>query len=114
MINVLQKKCFRIINFAAFNSHTNSLFYKDKILKFEDIIKLEQMKIIFEYKTNCLPSDLISLFLENKDINCHATRNVSKGGIFIPQIRTKTFGNKSLKYSEAVLWNEHLKVDDTL
>ena len=114
IINILQKKCLRIINFAAFNSHTNGLFYRDKILKFEDVIKLEQMKIIFEFKTKCLPSDLSHLFHENKDINCHATRNVSKGGFFIPQIRTKTFGKKSLKYSAPVLWNEHLKTEDRL
>ena len=84
------------------------------IVVVEDVIKLEQMKIIFEFKTKSLPSDLSHLFHENKDINCHATRNVSKGGFFIPQIRTKTFGKKSLKYSASVLWNEHLKTEDRL
>ena len=79
-INILQKKCLRIINFSAFNSHTNILFCSDKILKFEDIIKLEQMKIIFEFKTNCLPIDLTNLFHENKDITSQVTCNVSKGG----------------------------------
>ena len=113
-MNTLQKKCLRIINFASFNSHTNNLFYKDNILKCEDIIKLEQMKIIFHCKINCLPSDLTNLFQENKVINCHVTQNVSTGGIFIPLICTNTFGKNSLKYSAAVLWNEHLKIDDRL
>ena len=41
----------RIINFAPFNSHTNNLFKSDKILKFEDVIKFEQLKIIYEFKS---------------------------------------------------------------
>ena len=41
IINILQKNCLRIINFAAYNNHTNTLFYSYKLLKFEDIIKLE-------------------------------------------------------------------------
>ena len=114
IINMLQTECLRIIKFAAYNSHTNTLFYSDKILKFEDIIKLEKMKIIFEYKINCLPLDLTNLFHENKDINSQVTCNVSKGGMFIPQIHTKTFGKNSLKYSAAVLWNDHLKVDERI
>ena len=34
--------------------------------------------------------------------------------MFIPQIHTKTFGKNSLKYSAAVLWNDHLKVDERI
>ena len=111
IIKVLQKKCMRIINFAPFNSHTNNLFKSDKILKFDDVIKFEQLKIIYEFKSNSLPNDLSNLFIENKDINCHFTRNVANEGIYIPQIQTKSFGTNSLKYSAAVLWNNHLKND---
>ena len=107
-IIILQKKCLRIIDFAPYNIQSNILFRNDKLLKFQDIIKLEQMKIIFEFKSNSLPPDLNNLFQENKEINCHFTRNVTKEGLFIPQIRTKTYGSKSLKYSAAVLWNNHL------
>ena len=59
-------------------------FHPLTILKFEDIIRLEQMKIIFEFKIYCLPIDLTNLFHENKDISSQVTRNVSKGGIFFP------------------------------
>ena len=38
-------------------------------------------------------------------------RNVANEGIYIPQIQTKSFGTNSLKYSAAVLWNNHLKND---
>ena len=33
MINVLQKKCLRIITFSNFRAHTNDLFMKVKIVK---------------------------------------------------------------------------------
>ena len=72
------------------------------------------MKIIYEFKSNFLPKDLNNLFIENKDVNCHFTRNVAKEGLYIPQILTKTFGTNSLKYSAAVLWNNHLKIDDKI
>ena len=72
------------------------------------------MKIIFEFKINCLPTDLTNLFHENKDISSQVTHNVSKGGMFVPQIHTKSFGSNSLKYSAAVLWNNHLKIDEKI
>ena len=39
-IEVLQKKCLRIITFADFNSHTNPLSMNLKLLKVKDLIKL--------------------------------------------------------------------------
>ena len=111
IIKVLKKKCMRIINFAPFNSHTYNLFESDKILKFEDVIKFEQLEIIYEFKSNSFPKDLSNLFIENTDINYHFMRNVANEGIYIPQIQTKSFGTNSLKYSAAILWNNHLKND---
>ena len=46
-ITILQKKCMRIINFAPFNSHTNNMFLDNKLLKCDDLIKVEQLKLIF-------------------------------------------------------------------
>ena len=56
------------------------------------------MKLVFEFKTSYLPLDLNNLFEENKEINCHLTRNVVKEGLYIPQIRTKSYGSKSLRW----------------
>ena len=41
-IEIIQKKCVRIITFSDFNSHTNPLFIQLKILKLRDVIKLQQ------------------------------------------------------------------------
>ena len=48
-IEVLQKKCLRIITFSDFNSHTNPLFMILKLLKVKDLTKLHQLKLVFEF-----------------------------------------------------------------
>ena len=45
------------------------MMMSDKLQKFQDIIKLQQMKLLFEFKTNALLLDLNNLFQENKEIN---------------------------------------------
>ena len=80
-ITILQKKCMRIIHFAPFNSQTNHMFFDNKLLKFDDIICVEQLKLVFDFKNKNLPIELLDLFKLNSDINSHITRNVS---IFIP------------------------------
>ena len=107
-ITVLQKKCIRIMNFAPFNSHTNDLFADNNILKFKDIIQMEQIKLVYEYKNNNLPIELNNLFKLNSDVHSHFTRNVANEGLHIPQIFTTIFGEKSLKYSAAVNWNRFI------
>ena len=84
------------------------MFLDNKRLN-DDIIKVEQLKLVFDFKDKNLPIDLLDLFKLNSDINSHIPRNVSKGGIFIPQIKTTNFGLKILRYSAAVLWNNFIK-----
>ena len=114
IITVLQKKCIRIINFAPFNSHTNELFDKNQLLKLEDIIKCEQLKLVFDFKNKKLPNDLQNLFQLNSDIHTHTTRNVKKEGLHVPQINTNTYGNKSIRYAAPVLWNALLKTNSEI
>ena len=66
-ITILQKKCMRIINFAPFNSHTNNMFLDNKLLNFDDISKVEQLKLVFDFKNKNLPIDLLDLFKLNSD-----------------------------------------------
>ena len=109
-INILQKKCLRIINFKPFNSHTNSLFVLNKIIKLKDMINMEQINLAFQFKHNLLPIDLMSLF--NSNINIYNTRNMKNGGIIAPRINTKSFGEKSIRYSVPLSWNNFIKSND--
>ena len=67
---------------------------------------------LFESKNKNLPIELLHMFKLDSDINSHITRNVSKGGIFIPQVKTTNFGIKSLRYSATVLWNNFIKANE--
>ena len=61
-INNLQKKCLRIITYSDFCCHTNQLFIDLKLLKVNEIISTHQLKLIFEFRNDLLPSDLQTLF----------------------------------------------------
>jgi hypothetical protein len=110
-IEVLQKKCLRIMTFSDFNSHSNPLFIDLKLLKVRDIIKSQQLKLVYEFYNNVLPTDLQNLFSSSSDI--HSTnlklKSVYKKLLFIPRIKTVTYGNKSIKYHCAELWNNTFK-----
>ena len=41
---------------------TNNLFGENKLLKLDDIIKFEQLKIVFLFKNGDLPKELFTLF----------------------------------------------------
>ena len=98
------------MNFSTYNSHTNELFIRDKILKIEDMIKYEQIKLAFEYKKCTLPNDTMSLFQEN--INQFNTRNMKKGGLIIPKITSVSYGDRSLRCVIPKVWNEYIKHKD--
>ena len=106
-IEILQKKCIRIMTFSDFNSHTTPLFIDLKLLKIRDIIKLQQLKLVYEFCKDVLPDDLQNLFKFSSDV--HSTNltlnSVYKKLLHIPNIKTVTYGNKSIKYHCAVLWN---------
>ena len=106
IINILQKKCLRIMNFQLFNCHSNSLFKDNKILKLNDIIKFQQLKLAFQFKNNLLPNDLRKLFQYN--INIFNTRNMSQGGLKVPKISTVSYGNRSLRYNVPLTWNNFI------
>ena len=60
-IEVLQRKCVRILTFAPFNSHTDGIFEDLRILRVRDVIKMHQLRLVFDFLHGRLPSDLMSL-----------------------------------------------------
>ena len=61
-IEVLQKKCMRILNFAPFNAHTNQLFIDLQVIKVRDLIKSYQLRFVFDHFLNKLPIDFQNFF----------------------------------------------------
>ena len=62
------------MTFANFNPHTNPTLNQLK-LKFCDIIEFQQLKLVFEFHNNQLPSEIQSLFLLDSDT--HHYQNIS-------------------------------------
>ena len=107
-INVLQKKCIRLINFSPFNCHTISLFAENHILKLEDSITANKLKLALDFKTNNIPSDLMNMFTYSSDVHSHNTRNAANHGFHVPRVCSTNFGINTLKYSVPITWNKFI------
>ena len=107
-IEILQKKTVRILSFAPFRAHTNQLFINLNLIKLRDIIKINQLMLVYDYYEGNLPADLMTLFRPSSEV--HSTNmqlnSTIKSLIHIPTINTLTYGNRSIKYACAKLWNE--------
>ena len=62
------------MTFFDFRSHTNPLFIKLKVLKVREIIKLQQLKLLYEFLDNSLPADQKEMFRLKSDTHSHQTR----------------------------------------
>ena len=83
-------------------------------MKVEDIIKSQQLKLIFEFKNNGLPPELQKLFKFTNQKHSYETTSATKEFLFIPHINTVSHGNMSIKYKGPYLWNEICKNNPTL
>ena len=102
---MLQRKCVRILTFAPFNAHTKQIFIDLKILKVRDVIKLNQLKLTYDF----LNADLMSLFQRSSDVRSVQTNSVVRDLLYLPPIQSSTYGSQSIRYRCAQLWNEMFK-----
>ena len=71
----LPKKIVRILSLSKYNAHTDPLFKILKLLKVNDIFKLQELKFYYKYKNNKLPHYLQALpFYPNTKTHDHDTR----------------------------------------
>ena len=78
-IQVLQNKCVRIMTFAPFNSNTDQSFIDLGLLKVSEVIKLNQLKVVYDFYDKKLPDDLMSLFILSS--NVHSTNQALNSAI---------------------------------
>ena len=107
---MLQRKCVRIITFSDFDSHAHSLFIELKVLKISEVIKLQQLKLVFEYFNNYLPEDICHYFTPTSKVHTRFTRS-SENCLYIGKVNSSFAGLKSLKYQCSVLWNLYMSND---
>ena len=112
-IEILQRKCIRILTFAPFNSHvSNKTFLDLKLLKVRDVIKFFQLKLIYDFQCTTLPTDLMHLFKLSCEVRTNAfdsLNSIDKKLLYIPKFNTIAYGKKSLRYLCPKLWNETFK-----
>ena len=85
-IVLLQKRAIRILNKSEFHAHTDPLFKKINILKFEDIRLLQLGQFMYCHKNSLLPKSFNSMFVLNNQVHTYDTRH-SKA-FHVPLCRT--------------------------
>lgn len=73
-LKILQKKAIRTICKAKYNSHTEPLFKKTKVLKVDDIFCIECTKIVLKSRNKLLPSYFSDQIIVNSNLHNHSTR----------------------------------------
>ena len=107
-IEVLQKKCLRIMTFSDFNSHTNPLFINLKLLKLNELIKLHQLKLVFEFYEQVIPTALFTFSSDMHTTNL-VLKSAQKNLLYISATKTTKYGYRSMKFYCAKLWNDTFK-----
>lgn len=96
-----QKSFIRIINKTRIHAESSPLFLRNKILKLTDMIDLEFLKTMLQYKNRTLPCKLHKLFLsKNHDKN---TRNSETPNII--KHKSKIY-NSSFLCKATLLWEK--------
>ena len=102
-LSLLQKQCIRLITFSQPNDHCDPLFKSLKILKLEDILKVQVLKFMFDFCNNLLPTSLHFLFNYSCPNRRYNTRNTD---VFkLPNYNLINFGKNSVKYTGPNIWN---------
>ena len=73
-IEILQRKCIRIITDSDFRSPTNHLLIRHKILKVCETLDRNQLQLAFNFLDKSLPNNLNNLFKSNDEIHTYHTR----------------------------------------
>ena len=81
------------MTFSDINSHTNPIFLNLGLLKVRDIVKLQQLTLVYDYFGSSIPKDLQNLFSTNTDIDITnlRLRSANKGLLHISAIKTVTY-----------------------
>ena len=90
---ILQKRALRIINNTEFRSHTNELFYSNKILKIRDIYNFHVAQIMY--------NGTMDISFERQ--HNYSTRFVND---LLPEYQRLVSTQRSLRYMGPTIWNQ--------
>ena len=97
-----QKKAVRAICSLEYNAHTNDHFKELKILKLNDIYKLNLCAIMFSHIVDPLNYPISDRFVRNSHIHSYNTRNRDD---FVTPRYSRTTSQSCFLYQSTVEWN---------
>ena len=116
---LLQKRIVRLLTYSdirqdnfSFTS-SNPLFIKEKILKIQDIFKMQLVKFIYNCLNKTCCANFHSWFKLTIFLHSHNTRSkyididksIRTNNLFIPTARTTHYGLKLIKVQGPKIWN---------
>ena len=102
-LNLIQKKCIRIISKAEYYAHTEPLFNEHELLTIPKIYNYNCAKFIYQCYTNNTYANFKDRLLTNGDIHGRHTRN--RNALRKPVSRLNKFTNSFL-YNGIDIWNQ--------
>lgn len=100
-LEILQKKAVRTISKMSYNSHTEPLFKKLQILKFNDIFTFQLSSLMHSFINDTLPAPLMTIFTVNRTIHSHETRHLHQPHV---QYRKTAFLSKTFICQAPEAW----------
>ena len=95
-ILTLQKKAMRIITFQSRNCHSGPLFFKLKLLKFNDKVHLENVLLISKFINSLLPPVFNNWFTFRSNVHNYETTLSATCKLFKPSFRTSIYGKNPI------------------
>lgn len=99
-LTLIQKKAMRIVHGLGFLDHCDHLFRDNKIMKFDQIVKLKTAILMFKAQRNALPIPILDIF----QINQNPVNTRQNNYFTLRSVRT----NKrafSISYTGVRIWN---------
>ena len=84
----LQSKAMRVISNMQWSSNSDPLFRKNKILKLEDLVKLETSKLMVNFDRCKLPNSFTKYFKKVSQIYSRVTRSSDNTILYLPRYRS--------------------------
>jgi hypothetical protein len=104
-ISVLQNCAIRPMTFATSRTSANKLYAKLELLKFSDLIHMQNILLVHNLLHNKLPDSVLNTFAVDFT-QFHDNPRANPSGLFnLPFVKTVSFGEHSIRYNALSSWN---------
>lgn len=99
----LQKRAVRVLTASKYNAHTEPIFKQLKLLKIEDILKLQELKFYYKFKHNLLPHYLQNI-PSNYNFEVHEHNTRIQNDMHVGRV-THEYAKRCIRYDLPLLIN---------